>query len=315
MQMTLETNLRDDAQTRASFFALAQGVFGLSFEGWYRQGFWSDRYMPYALVENRRVVANVSVNRMTTRWQGESKTFVQIGTVMTDPAFRGRGFARRLMEAVLGDWQAKCDGMYLYANDTVLDFYPKFGFARDTEYVYTLPRERLGGWTGAGQALLDAKLDADSRPRFGSFAPLDMDSEAGRAVLRRCYRKGSPYTALPLLDNEGLLFFYCAGPLKDAVYYSARHDMAAVLEQEGATLLCHDFFGAAPMPLGRLLAELAGSAGRIELGFAPCGPQSEALLPICDVEPAAGDDALFVLQGKENPFRGRRLRMPSLSHA
>ena len=32
------------------------------------------------------------------------------------------------MEWILQNWSDRCDGIYLFANDTVLDFYPKFGF-------------------------------------------------------------------------------------------------------------------------------------------------------------------------------------------
>ena len=49
---------------------------------------------------------------------------------MTRPGHRGRGLARRLMEEVLRDWSGRCDGMFLFANGTVLDFYPRFGFRR-----------------------------------------------------------------------------------------------------------------------------------------------------------------------------------------
>ena len=37
-------------------------------------------------------------------------------------------------EEVLRDWTNQCDGMFLFANETVLDFYPKFGFRRETQY-------------------------------------------------------------------------------------------------------------------------------------------------------------------------------------
>lgn len=44
---------------------------------------------------------------------------------------------RKLIEEVLKDWENNCDGIYLYANDTVLDFYPKFGFEKAKEYQCT----------------------------------------------------------------------------------------------------------------------------------------------------------------------------------
>lgn len=35
------------------------------------------------------------------------------------------------------DYADRVDGMYLFANDDVLNFYPKFGFQKATEYQYS----------------------------------------------------------------------------------------------------------------------------------------------------------------------------------
>jgi hypothetical protein len=40
------------------------------------------------------------------------------------------------LEKVLGEWRRKYDLIYLFANDSVLDYYPKFGFSRVEEYQY-----------------------------------------------------------------------------------------------------------------------------------------------------------------------------------
>ena len=140
MDYTLVKQVRDNAPLRESFFALARRVFGLSFEEWHRAGWWTDRYVPYTMVyRDGSAAANVSVNRIDTVWRGEALRLVQLGTVMTAPAHRGKGLSRSLMEAVLDDWGRTCDGVYLYANGTVLEFYPKFGFVPAREHVCTLP--------------------------------------------------------------------------------------------------------------------------------------------------------------------------------
>ena len=171
MDYTLVKQVRDNAPLRESFFALARRVFGLSFEEWHRAGWWTDRYVPYTMVyRDGSAAANVSVNRIDTVWRGEALRLVQLGTVMTAPEHRGKGLARSLMEAVLDDWGRTCDGVYLYANDTVLEFYPKFGFVPAREHVCTLP--------------LPAQVTA---PAEGGFARLDMDTQAGRALLPVSY--------------------------------------------------------------------------------------------------------------------------------
>ena len=92
MEQTLYKQVRELPEIRESFFRLAQKVFGLSFREWYEAGFWSERYIPYTLAHNGRAAANVSVNRMQFSWQGRVRQYIQLGTVMTDPEYRGRGW-------------------------------------------------------------------------------------------------------------------------------------------------------------------------------------------------------------------------------
>lgn len=47
---------------------------------------------------------------------------------MTDVKYRDQGLLRIIMEKVIAEWKDKCELIYLFANDSVLDFYPKFGF-------------------------------------------------------------------------------------------------------------------------------------------------------------------------------------------
>lgn len=53
---------------------------------------------------------------------------------MTDPDYRGRGLSCWLIDRVLEDFEQQVDFVFLYANDSVLDFYPKFGFKRAPEF-------------------------------------------------------------------------------------------------------------------------------------------------------------------------------------
>jgi GNAT superfamily N-acetyltransferase len=93
--------VRDDDTARRGFLSLAKMVFGLDFAPWLEGGWWGGDYIPHALMDGDKVAANVSANLIRSCWRGESKRFVQLGTVMTDPACRGQGLARRLMEEVV----------------------------------------------------------------------------------------------------------------------------------------------------------------------------------------------------------------------
>lgn len=106
---------------------------------------------------------------------------------MTDPQYRCRGLSAALIQEVLQEWRDRCNGFYLYANQTVLDFYPRFGFERAIETQYALPLTINGG----------------------DFVPLDMNQTESRRLLLQRYQKSNPYSRLPMLDNWGLLMFYC----------------------------------------------------------------------------------------------------------
>ena len=132
--MEIVKHYRDNPVLRSSFNRLAEAIFGLNFENWYQNGFWGDNYAPYSVLEDGEIVANVSVNRTDMWIEGSRKKLYQLGTVMTAEGYRNRGYIRAIMAEVDKDL-ADADGVYLFANDSVLDFYPKFGFRKGREYA------------------------------------------------------------------------------------------------------------------------------------------------------------------------------------
>ena len=134
--MNIIHGYRDDKALRDSFNALAEQTFGLNFEGWYQNGFWGENYDPHSVVIDGKVVSNVSVNRTDLVFGGRRYRILQLGTVMTDEAHRGKGCGRAIMEFIEREY-ADADGVYLFANDTVVDYYPRFGFRPAVEYAYS----------------------------------------------------------------------------------------------------------------------------------------------------------------------------------
>lgn len=282
------SEVRQSDALREGFFALARQVFGLDFAPWYQAGYWGWRYVPHVLTAQGRVVCNVSVNVLDTRVDGAPLRLVQLGTVMTDPAWRGQGLVDWLMREVLRVWWPQCEGMYLYANDCVLDFYPRFGFEAVAETMYT----------------------AALNPKPSPLRRLDMDNPRDVALLLSRYRQGNPYSAMPMLDGEGLLMFYCGGPLRHAVYHLEEGGQVAIVEWTGAGLVCYDVFGAAKPALPQVLQALARpQTASAALGFTPV---KKALLSASPRHEA--DETCFVLRGGANPFDAPCM-LPLLSHA
>ena len=279
-----------DEAVRRSFDALAQKTFGLSFERWYRRGYWQNDYLPHVLTIGDRVAANISVNLCPVRLDGKPRRLIQLGTVMTEEGFRGRGLSRFLMERVLEIWESRCDGIYLYANDSVLDFYPKFGFERATEYRYALP------FAGAKQTAVR----------------LSMEKAADVRLLLEAFARGNPFARLTMAGNEGLLMFYCSQYLQEGIRYLPDAGAAALIESHGDTTLVWDIFGGTGTPLRDVLAAVAPEGTkRIRFGFTPAETEGMEAMPFR--EP---DTTLFVRGGDiGGRFAGERLMFPLLSHA
>jgi GNAT superfamily N-acetyltransferase len=283
--------IRDNSKLRLSFNVLSQATFGLSFEKWYQAGYWTEKYQPYTLLDDDVVVSNVSVNIIDTVHRNKPKIYIQLGTVMTSPEYRNMGLSKFLMQRVLEDWLDHCDAMYLYANDSVLDFYPKFGFVKANEYQGTICAE----------------------PIDGAVRKLAMNNEADVAILQDCYLKCNPFSELPMINNWGLLMFYCSAFMKDSVYYIQDYDAVVIALQEDNALTVFDIFAECKVSLSDVLGVIAKAlscTGKVRLGFALKGTDDNNLSMIQEE-----DTTMFVLESKENIFMDNRLMMPLLSRA
>ncbi|MEG0848160.1 MAG: GNAT family N-acetyltransferase [Niameybacter sp.] len=288
MSMQLKKEIKKDKATFKAFNKLAVNVFELSFEKWYEKGYWRDKYFPYTLFDGDKAVANVSASMIHTLVGGEPKLYIQIGTVMTDAHYRGRWLSRRLIQALIEEWQDKCDGIYLYANDTVLDFYPRFGFEKATEYRYS-------------------KL-INARPT--GFIKLNMDQEADVKLLENYYNNGNPFSERPMLYNFGLLMFYCGTFLKDCVYYSEALACVVIASYEENVMTCYDIYCDEQKAMDSILQSIAQKETTIiTFGFMP----KETIG--CTIEVLENEDQLFVYSNKENMFNESKMMLPLLSHA
>ena len=62
MKYKLVKQVVHDDVLRNSFINLAIKTFDLSFKEWYKKGYWTESYIPYAFVDNNKVIANASAN-------------------------------------------------------------------------------------------------------------------------------------------------------------------------------------------------------------------------------------------------------------
>jgi GNAT superfamily N-acetyltransferase len=130
-------NVRDNENLRSKFYDFVQTIFpSADFKVWFEKGFWLNNYKPFAIVMDDKIVSNVSITRMNLFVDGRERSGVQFGTVGTIPEYRGKGLSKYLMDYVLNRVKDSVDLLFLYANEDVLDFYPKFGFDRYSEVIF-----------------------------------------------------------------------------------------------------------------------------------------------------------------------------------
>lgn len=287
---TLVTNFKHNPALRASFNALTQATFGFHFEDWYANGYWKDQYIPYSLLHNGTIIANVSISKMELTIDDEQKTAIQIGTVMTDKNYRNKGLSRFLMEEVMAEWKGKTDFIYLFANDSVLDFYPKFDFVKVAEYEYSRP---LQAGTGTHSALRQ----------------LNIDDTRDRELLLSILKDDKPISSISMQNNSSLLMFYFSSFKKNSLYYLEELNTVVVLDDEGDSLFLSDVFSTQNIALTDLIQYLPTHLQTLRLGFSP--KQPAAFQPNL----ITTEDTLFVTKESANYFRDNKWRFPVLSHA
>lgn len=284
-------DFKDSTEIRRSFNALARATFDFDFEDYYKSGYWNERYIPYALLDEGRVVANVAANILDFSVLGELKRYIQIGTVMTDKSYRCRGLSRYLLETVINAWQDKSDMIYLFANDTVLDFYPKYDFYRKSEYQYA-------------KAIPPNKADMTA-------LRLDMDEPKNRELLFHLADNTCCLSKLVALHNTALVMFYATSFMKDSFYYIRELDAAVLAEYNGNTLYLNDIFSRRNTTIDDVISAMRKPAtDKVILGFTPIDTNGYHCTPY-----VMDDTTLFVRLKGKSIFDENKLMLPIVSHA
>ncbi|MBU5591285.1 GNAT family N-acetyltransferase [Clostridium sp. MSJ-4] len=288
---TYKCNYKDDLALRNSFNSLTEKTYGFNFKQWYEDGYWKDKYIPYSLLDGDKVVSNVSVNIMDFLILGEEKRFVQIGTVMTDEEYRGQGLSRALMEVVLKEWEDKCDLIYLFANDSVLDFYPKFGFEKCNEYKYFV--KRIG------------------EKKSENIRKMSMDSDKDRKFVYDIICNAIPISKVSMKNNASLIMFYCTYFMKESIYYIEDYNAVVICDFNEDVLYVQDVFTTKEVNLDKIINSIMNEkTKKVILGFTPNNISSYEKTLVNEE-----DTTLFIKIGKDNPFKTEDLMFPVLSHA
>lgn len=291
------TNYKDNDSIRAALNRLTRDTFGFDFESWYQNGYWKeDMYMPHSLMDGERMVANVSANRMEFVIDDEIKHFIQIGTVMTAKEYRGQGLGRYLIEKVIDTYRDEYDGIYLFANDSVLEYYPQFGFEISKEYIYKK------------QLLVDGMREQSlQNKKFGTFIKIENPSNEDRKKFFDYVRHAVSNDGMTM-RNVGLMGFYLHD-LED-VFYSESLDTYIIADIKDTTLHLGCIIAKRKVELNEIIELFAGVADTVILDFIPINKNGFEV-----VEFEEEDCTLFYIGEELKRIEREQLHFPSISHA
>lgn len=290
---------KDDGIALASFNELTRNTFGFDFVEWHGAGHFGDMYVPHVILDGEKVVSNVSVNRMQFDIGGTVKNFIQLGTVMTDKSYRGQGLNKKIMESIIQEYADKVDGIYLFGNDKVLDYYPKFGFVPCEEYEYYFSYESKDYAVPYTMENVDI-LDEVQTKRFYAvlenyFANPDVANEND---------------AMYMSENLGLYHFWLDSTYKNNIYYLPECGAYVVGAVESDKLYLYQIIGKEKVTPERVAKAFGGGFSEVILGFTPVYKEGLSVR-VHKKE----DCTLFIIGQDLKCVSEKRMMFPILSHA
>ncbi|MBQ8278463.1 MAG: GNAT family N-acetyltransferase [Roseburia sp.] len=293
------TKVRDNDTLRDSFNELTRQTFGFDFVGWYEAGQWGDFYIPHVLLDGEKVVSNVSVNIMQFDAQGEKKNYIQLGTVMTDNDYRGQGLNREIMERIMEEYKDKVDGIYLFGNDDVVNYYPKFGFKPAKEYEYYLQCENADKVEEYALEKVDMQ-DKEQAEKFYDFM--------------RAYEvapnQPNQNDAMYMSENVNLFQFWLGAGYGDSVYYLPEVNAYVILEVDGERVVICQIFGKEEVDTLRLAKTVNKDVTEVMLGYTPVHKEKYLVR-----EHKEEDCTMFIMGEDLKRIEQDKMMFPLLSHA
>jgi GNAT superfamily N-acetyltransferase len=234
-----------------AFIEYVPKVFeSISFRRWRDVGAWDDGYIAFSFMEGDRIVASASRQRMEILLHGERMRAWQLTAVGTLPEWRRRGLQHQIMRRLL-DATPAGELLFLFGNQSVLHFYPRFGLERHREYFFRAP--------------------CAVTPSGPPLRALEFERAADRELVLRIAAAAEPVTTgFGVRDHGRLVLWYWTNLFPTGVCHLPEHDAIVVATQTGGLLEVHDVLAATPIDLPAVLPRIASEpVTELEFGFTP----------------------------------------------
>ena len=287
--LKLHKNYKNDQKLRNQFFEFTpKALYGADFRQWYLRGVWDRHYRPYSLGDGQSIVANVSFSTMDLYLKGDLIKGTQLATVGTLPEYRNQGLSRQLMEIVLESCDVEGELVFLFANESVLEFYPKFGFEPIHEHLFQMDVSAIKSSFGARR--------------------LDINSEIDFELIKRMARDRLPLTKVFGAGNYGhILLWHLIYLYGECIWYLEEYNLVFIAEAEGNTLHLFDILSTQQYSFEALLPNiLPRRIDRVVCHFTPELFDMDFQVLICEME-----SPLFV-KG-DFPVKDQVFKFPALA--
>lgn len=288
------TDYKNDENRRNCLHTLTRKVWGFDFEKWYNSGYWQDNCLLYSLLDGNMMVSHITVSVIDFIVLGKKKQFIQLGTVSTEEEYRTLGLNKFLMEKVLDEWKDKCDMIYLFANNSVLNYYTLFGFNTVNEYVAT------------------RKIDFVENKYI--IRKLDVNNKSDHQLLYTKAKNAIPLFNISMVDNAGLIMFYCnyfdKFRFKEKLYYVESLNTIVIAEYKDNDLILYDILSTEKTDIEEVIHAMHTTHTKnVIMCFMPIDNKKY------NIELSKEENStLFVLGNDSKIFENQKLIFPILSH-
>lgn len=237
----LISEYRDNKNYKEAFHIFISKVFpSISFRKWDELDYWVKNYIPFSFYDGEKIVANICVSLMDVFVNDVKMKAAQIGAVGTLNEFRKQGLSRKLMEIVLKKYSTETDFFFLFANESVLDFYPKFGFKPKLENLFI--------------------AENPAANESNDLKKLSLDNKDDLTLVKNLLEKRRPITKIFGADNYAFItIWHLLNIHYDNLFYSPKHKCLFVKTESEGKLHLHDIIGESEIDLTKILPELVES--------------------------------------------------------
>lgn len=289
---TLHIAYQANETLRKSFNAMTFDFWEFTFEPYYLSGYWDDSCLIFSLFEEETIVAHTTLSLFHTHTPEKQLFLGQLGTVMTAPTHTKQGLSRFLMEYIFDAYRDQLDGYFLFANETVLDFYPKFGFVAVPEF--------------------QASKKFQKQPSAHEIRRLNLTNDSDLQLFQHYLKHGQTACRFDT-RSYGLAHFYCYANadfgFADSIYVIPELETLLLAQQEEDNLLIYQVYYLNENQVDKAFNVLATeSTTQITLGYTPTTGDYV-------FHPYREEDlTLFVTSSLLPYFTAQQTMIPLLSH-